>query len=110
MEEIDDILDKKHPRDYSWKRTVVYLIGASMGLMMFLIVFAALVSSCKPLVTSNHGYIIYMNENIIAVEHENVNRPGYGIVRYYPFQGNYSLGDSLNLKALGGHCKTHIGL
>jgi hypothetical protein len=99
-EDIDDILDKRHPRVYGWKRAIVWIIIASVSLFVTLLVIAALLSSCKPLVTSAHGYVILTDSHQIAVEHKHMNRPDTGIIRYYqfPFGHTYKIGDCVTLK------------
>jgi hypothetical protein len=99
-EDIDDILDKRHPRVYGWKRAIVWIIIASVSLFVTLLVIAALLSSCKPLVTSAHGYVILTDSHQIAVEHKDMNRPDTGIIRYYqfPFGHTYEIGDCVTLK------------
>ena len=98
----EDILDRRYPRDYSWKRALVYSSIGTIGMSMFLISISMLVSmcigGCAPVVTSHSGYVIHMDSEIIAVEHERMDKRGYGIVRYYPFVQGFEIGDCYGCK------------
>jgi hypothetical protein len=99
MENEEDILDKRYPRDYSWRRAVVYGLITAIGLASFLIsismIISLLLTSCSPLVTSPHGYVILTDSHQVAVEHQDMNRPNRGIIRYYqfPFGHGYEIGN-----------------
>ena len=56
-----------------------------------MIVFLAI--ACSPIVTSHSGYVIHIDNYIIAVEHERMDKQGYGIVRYYPFIDGFEIGE-----------------
>jgi hypothetical protein len=73
------------------KRQIGYLIGFLFSLFAWVIVF--LVIACSPVVTSHSGYVIHMDSKIIAVEHERMDKIGYGIVRYYPFIDGFEIGE-----------------
>ena len=67
-------------------------IIAAMALVS-LILFILIVTGCSPVITSHQGYVIHIDSEIIAVEYERMDKPGYGIVRYYPFVKGFEIGD-----------------
>ena len=88
----EDILDTRYPRTYGFIRCIVYLGVMAITFITWACILL-IACGCAPVVTSHTGYVIHMDSEIIAVEHERMDKRGYGIVRYYPFVDGFEIGD-----------------